>query len=316
LVWGSLAALISGGSANPDRNVAAALALAQPEVVVAASAAALTVIDPEITKEDVKSADEKVGDEKVAAEPSGPTLASVDAGVRTVLIRPDVTVPAATAGMVNPQETPEACLKSDECVDQYLWSIYDRTKKFDTVKVVEKVKVTVKKKGKNRTVTKDTEKFVSEDFGWKDPDAAQKRGMPVAEYVIGGMERAFKRRLYQLFQAMEEAGLQPGMTSGFRDDYRQSIASGKKAASDSSYHGGSKRGGYSHGLAADLVSVKGETRADRLVSSEILWKWVDTHGQQFGIGRPYLDRDPPHVAPIDGKEYADKRGLTVKRAGL
>jgi hypothetical protein len=63
------------------------------------------------------------------------------------------------------------------------------------------------------------------------------------------------------------------------------------------------------------VSVKGATQADRLITSEILWKWIDTHGQQFGIGRPYLDRDPPHVAPIDGKEYADKRGLNVKRAG-
>jgi hypothetical protein len=39
-----------------------------------------------------------------------------------------------------------------------------------------------------------------------------------------------------------------------------------------------------------------------------LWKWVDAHGKEFGIGRPYLDKDPPHVAPIDGKEYADHRG--------
>src|SRR5205807_4099953 len=67
-------------------------------------------------------------------------------------------------------------------------------------------------------------------------------------------------------------------------------------------------GGYGHGVAADLVSVRGETRAQRWSSSESLWKWIDTHGRAFGIGRPYLDRDPPHVGPIDGKEYADKRG--------
>jgi hypothetical protein len=42
-----------------------------------------------------------------------------------------------------------------------------------------------------------------------------------------------------------------------------------------------------------------------LASSEVLWQWIDKNGKQFGIGRPYLDRDPPHVAPIDGKEYAD-----------
>jgi len=42
-----------------------------------------------------------------------------------------------------------------------------------------------------------------------------------------------------------------------------------------------------------------------------LWKWIDAHGKEFGIGRPYLDKDPPHVAPMDGKEYADKRGLNA-----
>ena len=97
----------------------------------------------------------------------------------------------------------------------------------------------------------------------------------------------------------------PGITSAFRDDYRQSIASGNKAASDSSYHGGSRRGGYGHGLAADLVSVKGATRMERYASSQELWKWIDAREKELGIGRPYLDRDPPHVGPIDGKEFAD-----------
>jgi hypothetical protein len=40
----------------------------------------------------------------------------------------------------------------------------------------------------------------------------------------------------------------------------------------------------------------------------VLWKWVDAHETELGVGRPYLDRDPPHVASIDGKEYAAKRG--------
>ena len=51
------------------------------------------------------------------------------------------------------------------------------------------------------------------------------------------------------------------------------------------------------------------------MSSESLWKWIDAHGNQFGIGRPYLDKDPPHVAPIDGKEYADhRRGANTQQA--
>jgi hypothetical protein len=46
--------------------------------------------------------------------------------------------------------------------------------------------------------------------------------------------------------------------------------------------------------------------AQRWSSSENSWKWIDPHGKEFGIGRPYLDKDPPHVGPIDGKEFTDK----------
>jgi hypothetical protein len=212
-------------------------------------------------------------------------------------------------------ETPDACLAAEICVDRYLWSVYQRAPKRDTVKVSEQIKVAVKTKGKTRTVVKTIAKLVDEDFTWKDPEAAQKAGMPLMDYVIGGMDRSFKLKLYHALRALDDAGLSPGMTSGFRDDYRQSLASGNKAATDSSYHGGSRRGGYGHGLAADLVSVKGETRAQRLSSSEDLWKWIDAHGKEFGVGRPYLDRDPPHVGPIDGKEYADKRGRVADKRG-
>src|SRR5260370_5466712 len=121
---------------------------------------------------------------------------------------------------------------------------------------------------------------------------------------MGGMAGGFKLKLFHTLLAGEEAGLSPGIPSAFRDAYRQSIASGLKAATDRSYHGGSFRGGYGHGLAADVVSVKGATRAQRWISTESFWKWIDAHGKEFGIGRPYLDRDPPHLAPIDGKEYA------------
>ena len=116
-----------------------------------------------------------------------------------------------------------------------------------------------------------------------------------------------------MLHAAEQAGLSPGITSAFRDDYRQSIASGLKAANDRSYHGGSFRGGYGHGLAADIVSVNGATRAHRLASTQAFWKWMDAHGKDFGVGRPYLDHDPPHVGPTDGKEYADKH--PAPRAG-
>jgi hypothetical protein len=214
-------------------------------------------------------------------------------------------------------EALDACPEPDVCIDQYLWSLYERTPKVDTVKVEERIKVKVKNKGKTRTVDKTLTKYVTEDFGWKDPKAAQKAGMSLKDYVIGGMDRDFRAKLYNALRAMDEAGFSPGITSGFRDDYRQELANGNKAAPDSSYHGGSRRGGYGHGLAADLVSVKGETRAERCTWSEILWKWIDAHEKELGIGRPYLDKDPPHVAPIDGKEYADKRSAAKQQlAGL
>jgi hypothetical protein len=209
-------------------------------------------------------------------------------------------------------EIVDECWVVDICVDRYLWALYERAPKEDTIRVSEQrsvtVNVTVKKKHKKvtiaKTVTRTFTRSVDENFTWKDQKASEKSGMPMADYVIGGMDRSFKLKLFHILHAADEAGLSPGITSAFRDDYRQSIASGLKAANDRSYHGGSFRGGYGHGLAADVVSVKGATRAERWTSTEILWKWIDAHAKEFGVGRPYLGRDPPHLAPIDGQEYA------------
>jgi D-alanyl-D-alanine carboxypeptidase len=236
----------------------------------------------------------------------------------TAALEPDDAIPAA--GPTQPAASPiivlDKCL-DDTCIDRFLWTLYERTPKEDAIKTQERRKVTVRKKGRMVTVTKTFTTLADEDFAWKDPKAAEHVGMSMADYVIGGVDRDFKLKLFRMLRAAEEAGLSPGITSAFRDDYRQSIASGLKAANDRSYHGGSSRGGYGHGLAADIVSVKGETRAQRLASSDILWNWVDTHGKEFGIGRPYLDRDPPHVAPIDGKEYAaHHRGIKARLTRL
>ena len=288
-IWGSMAALFYAGAVNPDRDVNhldvdARIALAHSDTALA---------DPDLR-----------------ATPTSPDVGSAlaDPVIDIALAEPEVKTRSLGAS--------DECVMAENCIDQYLWSMYERARKVDTIKVQELTRVTVKKKGHTRTVTKTVTKLADEDFTWKDPQAAQRAGMSLVEYVIGGMDRDFKVRLYHLCRALDDAGLAPGMTSGFRDDYRQSIASGNKAATDSSYHGGTRRGGFGHGLAADLVSVKGETLSERSNSSESLWKWIDAHGKEFGIGRPYLDKDPPHVAPIDGKEYADHRGVNTHRAGL
>jgi D-alanyl-D-alanine carboxypeptidase len=214
---------------------------------------------------------------------------------------------ATTAGRI---EIVGECLVAEPCIDQYLFALYERTPKEDTIKEIEKRNVTVKRKGKLVTVTRNFSRQVENDFTWKDPKAAERSAMSMSDYVIGGMDRSFKLKLFHMLQAAENAGLQPGITSAFRDDYRQSIAAGLKAASNRSYHGGSLRGGYGHGLAADIVSVNGTNRAERWTSTEAFWKWVDANGKQFGIGRPYLGHDPPHVGPIDGPEYVSRRGGT------
>ena len=223
---------------------------------------------------------------------------------------------AMRSRVVEPVEIVGECLVADACIDQYLWALYQRTLKEDTIKVHERKKVAVKRKGKMVTVTRTFTRLVDQDFTWKDPKAAERVGMPMMDYVIGGMDRSFKTKLFHTLRAAELAGMAPGITSAFRDDYRQSIASGLKAATGKSFHGGSSRGGYGHGLAADVVSVNGATRGQRWVSTEALWKWIDANGKEFGIGRPYLGRDPPHVAPIDGKEYVSRRGTNVQHAAL
>ena len=132
-----------------------------------------------------------------------------------------------------PVEILDECLVPEICIDEYLWSLYERTLKIDTNKVTTRIKTKVKKEDKAWTVTKTITKYVVADFTCKDPIAAQRAGMSLKDYVIGGMDRRFKLKLYHALRAMDDAGLMPGITSAFRDDYRQSIASGNKAASDS-----------------------------------------------------------------------------------
>jgi len=222
--------------------------------------------------------------------------------------------PRAVVASADRTEILDECPVIDICVDRYLWALYERAPKLDKIRESERRVVTVKRKGRMVKVTRTFTKLVDNDFTWKDPKAAERVRLTMMDYVIGGMDRGFKLKLFHALHAAEQAGLSPGITSAFRDDYRQAIASGLKAATNRSYHGGSLRGGYGHGLAADIVSVNGATRAQRWVSTEQLWKWVDANGKTYGIGRPYLDHDPPHVGPVDGEEYAKHRGSAVKVA--
>ena len=47
------------------------------------------------------------------------------------------------------KEAVDECLAREICIDEYLWSVYQRAPKQDTIKVVERKKVTVKVDGQN-----------------------------------------------------------------------------------------------------------------------------------------------------------------------
>jgi hypothetical protein len=153
-------------------------------------------------------------------------------------------------------------------VDRYLWSVYLRTDaKFDS-------------RG---------------DFTWKDSAAAVYRNRSIPDYVIGGMDADFRELLFHVGRAMDAAGVRWTILSGFRDDYRQSLAVGYKAQDNNSFHGGSvATGGYGHGCAVDLASIEGGT------ANNLVWNWLDLHGDQFGLRRPLRGIDPAHVQPRDG----------------
>jgi hypothetical protein len=199
-----------------------------------------------------------------AAEPPVAETTSAVAAASPVPAPPETQFQLASVSASDPMngdpkptaranESSDVCGGDATCIDAYLWSLYERAPKVDVNKVTEQKKETVTKDGKTHTVTRTIVNWVLGDFTWKDPKAAERINMPLKDYVIGGLDPVFKLKLYHALRAMDAAGFMPGITSGFRDDYRQSIASGNVAASDRSYHGGSFRGGYGHALAADVV---------------------------------------------------------------
>jgi hypothetical protein len=177
------------------------------------------------------------------------------------------TVLGDTASHMIPSSAPTPEPTLDE-VNQYLWTVYERSP--------------IKRDG-------------SGDFTWKDIAAAARLGMSLGDYVIRGMDPDFRELVYRAGLAMDAAGVRWTILSGFRDDYRQALASGYKARIDNSLHGGSAAtGGYGHGCAVDI--------ADPDHKSDTLWKWLDANdaqvvGLDLGLQRPFPGYDPAHVLP-------------------
>jgi len=165
-VWGSVASLLYAGPTNSDRGVKSAptrleagAVLVQPDAAPARSNAAVVRSDAVVAQPDAAFAQ--------------PDTTLAEAAFKLAAVTPsDANVSPPN---LSPPEATDECLLSQDCIDQYLWSLYERARKIDTIKVQERFKVTVEKKGKKRTVTKTRTKLVDEDFTWKDPDAAKKK---------------------------------------------------------------------------------------------------------------------------------------------
>src|SRR6516165_10198179 len=105
---GSLAVLLCAAPANPDRRVNASLARMDAIAAVAHSDATLAGPDA--------------------------TAAVADPVIKVPLAEPEPKV--------SPLEASDECVLSEECIDQYLWSVYQRAPKVDTIKVEEQIKTT------------------------------------------------------------------------------------------------------------------------------------------------------------------------------
>ncbi|MCC6889354.1 MAG: hypothetical protein IT536_12540 [Hyphomicrobiales bacterium] len=188
---------------------------------------------------------------------------------------------APAADEAAPASQPSAAPGSAPDIDQYLWEVYQR-----------------------QPMKRDR----GGDFSWKDPAAANRMGKTLQAYVIAGMDADFREQLYHAGKAMDEAGIEWTIVSGFRDDWRQSIASGLKARTGFSRHGGSRSvGGYGHGRAVDVGHIDS-------AKSHIVYRWIDANGAKFGLHRPYRF-DPPHVEPrLDWRRLA--AALRRERTGV
>jgi hypothetical protein len=183
------------------------------------------------------------------------TLASLPPGTGSA-----TAVPAKPAEIVEDEAAQKTLAKMDE-VEKYLWEVYKRAP---------------------------LKEDKAGDFTWKDPAAAKRFGVSMPAFVIGGMDPDFREQLYAMGKAMDAAGIRWAILSAFRDDYRQSLASGYKASARNSLHGGSKRtGGYGHGRAVDVTEADG--------NADLVWDWIDEHGAKYGLHRPLKKGDPVHV---------------------
>jgi hypothetical protein len=126
---------------------------------MAAPAAAVTV-----TNTTAAAPDEPRPIAKAALTDSSHTMPPATPPVQVATASTSDPLPNNAKDAVSSIEVPDECQEADVCIDQYLWALYQRAPKEDTIKVNEQRQVAVKKKGKTVTVTRSFTELVDEDF--------------------------------------------------------------------------------------------------------------------------------------------------------
>ncbi len=147
------------------------------------------------------------------------------------------------------------------------------------------------------------------DFFEKDIIAAEKMGMELCEYSIGGLIAKNRPSLAEMLRAVEEeTGVEPGITACFRDDKYRPRAEGKANDPRDSFHGGTNvTKGYGDGEACDIVGLA-HNRRERDERNAVVWAWLRKNDERFGWKLIYGECDGGHVAPLKGREYYAKFG--------
>jgi hypothetical protein len=199
----------------------------------------------------------------VATAASETRLGRGFSGGQDYIVETQEREPETNSGIAEPRFSRAVETSVEDEVDQYLWAAYERSP---------------------------TKQDSTGDFTWKDAAAAAHLGMSLKTYVIGGVDPDLRELLYHAGLAMDAARIHWTILSAFRDDYRQSLASGLKAHTNNSLHGGSAAtGGYGHGCAVDIKDADG--------NSDSVWHWLDKNSAKIGLQRLLPRADPAHVQP-------------------
>ena len=201
-------------------------------------------------------------DVKTASTGSPDVAPAEPAPVQVATANPFDFLPGTTGKAVNSIEIVDECLVVDLCVDHYLWALFSGPPWRTPSRSMNRRKVTIKRKGKMVTVWKTLTKLVDEDFTWKDPKAAERAGKSMMDYVIGGIDRGFKLKLFFIrFTPPRRRGFRPASPAHSATTTGSRSQAGSRRRATSPIMAGAPAAAMGMGFTADIVERPGRRRA-------------------------------------------------------